>query len=124
MCVCVCVYVQMCHTPSERHQVLLEELEMLVDPVLHYRHSGVYDAHRYSICDNIRDAPQRYLMHDASAPAPLHHAGDDDMRGSVEGSSVVFVNPSDALNAEGLEASQSACPRSFSLLAAKVTLSA
>jgi hypothetical protein len=27
--------------------VLLQELEMLVEPVLQYRHSGVYNAHRY-----------------------------------------------------------------------------
>jgi|LauGreDrversion2_3_1035106.scaffolds.fasta_scaffold131023_2 hypothetical protein len=27
--------------------MLLQELEMLVEPVLQYRHSGVYDSHRY-----------------------------------------------------------------------------
>ena len=52
----------------ERHTVLLEELEMLVEPVLQYRHSGVYDADRYAS----HDAPC-LLPH-----APIHVPGSAD----------------------------------------------
>ena len=43
-------HLKKCRDPTvcrERHTVLLQELEMLVEPVLQYRHCGVYDAHRY-----------------------------------------------------------------------------
>lgn len=36
---------------TERHRVLLQELEMLVEPVLNYRHAGVYDPAPYSSHD-------------------------------------------------------------------------
>jgi len=44
---------------TERHQILLQELEMVVEPVLQYRHGGVYDAPSYGIHQGLRHPPLR-----------------------------------------------------------------
>lgn len=55
------------HPGRQRHKVLLEELEMLVEPVLKYRHSGVYDAQRYHYSahegDSISCPERQDVMH-------------------------------------------------------------
>ncbi|EKX43279.1 hypothetical protein GUITHDRAFT_153311 [Guillardia theta CCMP2712] len=62
-----------------RHEKLLQELEMLVEPVLEYRHRGVYDPSRYAGLADNGGGEQEGL-------------GESETLTSYEGSSVVFVN--------------------------------
>ena len=75
---------------------------MLVEPVLMYRHSGVYEPGRY--------------FGAGSGELGEGGDGDEDVRASIAGSSVVLVSTTEALAADDADV-RSGC---FSLLAAKV----
>ena len=75
---------------------------MLVEPVLMYRHSGVYE-------------PRRYFGA-GSGEWGGGGDGDEDVRASIAGSSVVLVSTTEALSADDADV-RSGC---FSMLAAKV----
>ena len=75
---------------------------MLVEPVLMYRHSGVYEPGRY--------------FGAGSGEWGEGGDGDEDVRASIAGSSVVLVSTTEALAADDADV-RSGC---FSLLAAKV----
>ena len=101
---CICTAYSSCAARLTRtcDQVLLEELEMLVEPVLMYRHSGVYEPGRY--------------FGAGSGELGEGGDGDEDVRASIAGSSVVLVSTTEALAADDADV-RSGC---FSLLAAKV----
>jgi len=97
---------------TERHEMLLQELEMLVEPVLQYRHSGVYDSHRYDSFHGVPRGGGRGSTIESGADSD----GMEVACQTPEGSSVVWVQHADALGEEDAR-DAAGC---FALLTAKV----